>query len=136
MTAAALREGGGNIKACVAERKCERAKARSLCRRVLLTSLLPPPLRLVAQLIELTDCRVERWQERKEEMQTGNRIAGDEGRVDAEDELRWFGGVRLSMNDVAGLILSAVHIQIHWKVTEKKPALNESLEQEKTYERE
>lgn len=77
-----------NIKACEAERKCERAKAPSLhpssaTDLITLLLLLRPVARLI-ELIELTDRRVKRWQERKEEMQTGrNRIAGDEGKVDA-----------------------------------------------------
>lgn len=77
-----------NIKACEAERKCERAKAPSLhpssaTDLITLLLLLHPVARLI-ELIELTDRRVKRWQERKEEMQNReNRIAGDEGKVDA-----------------------------------------------------
>lgn len=76
-----------NIKACEAERKCERAKAPSLhpssaTDLITLLLLLRPVARLI-ELIELTDRRVKRWQERKEEMQNrGNRIARDEGKVD------------------------------------------------------
>lgn len=79
-----------NIKACKAERKCERAKAPSLhpssaTDLITLLLLLRPVARLIEliELIELTDRRVKRWQERKEEMQNrGNRIARDEGKVD------------------------------------------------------
>lgn len=64
-----------NIKACEAERKCERAKAPSLhpssaTDLITLLLLLRPVARLI-ELNELTDRRVKRWQERKEEMQTG-----------------------------------------------------------------
>lgn len=64
-----------NIKACKAERKCERAKAPSLhpssaTDLITLLLLLRPVARLI-ELNELTDRRVKRWQERKEEMQTG-----------------------------------------------------------------
>lgn len=65
-----------NIKACEAERKCERVKARSLHPSsatdliTLLLLLLRPVARLI-ELIEPTDRRVKRWQERSEEMQTG-----------------------------------------------------------------
>lgn len=69
------REVGAYIKACEAERKCERAKAPSLhpssaTDLITLLLLLRPVARLI-ELIELTDRRVKRWQERKEEMQTG-----------------------------------------------------------------
>lgn len=77
----------------VAERKCEGAKAQSILfiphsasadkcywpHYSFLPSSFSPSLHLVARLIELTDCGVKWQEERKEEMQTGNRIARHRG---------------------------------------------------------